>query len=301
MENLRGVDLNLLVVLDALIRERSVTRAARRLSMTQPAVSHALGRLRTMFDDELLVREGRGMKLSARAEGLADPLARVLADVRRLAGAPNVPIASVKRTLRLSMIDLAMTTLLPALLKSLGRDAPGITLACLEWTTADREVERLRRGDVDLVLTGLSSDSSGLRRVSLGHVSFVGIARRGHPMFRTKRLEPLRHRFVIVSASGRTHGPLDAALAARRRVVASVPQYTAVPLLVAQTDLIAYVPAPLARRSPDTSALRTFRAPRALERQPVELAWHERNDDDVAHRFVRERFATIAREAFAKR
>ncbi len=305
MENLRGVDLNLLVILDALLRERSVTRAAKRLSMTQPAVSHALGRLRDLFDDALLARKGRGMTLTPRAEALADPLARVLADVRRLASTEDaVPLERIERTLRLSMIDLAMTTLLPSLLGVLGREAPGLTIACLEWTTADQEIERLARGDVDLVLTGLGAGPTELRRVALGHVGFVGIARRGHPMFREKRPRPERQRFVMVSASGRTRGPLDGALAEQgraRRVVASVPQYTAVPPLVASTDLIAYVPEPLARRAPERAKLRTFSAPRALAKQPIDLAWHERHDDDVAHRFVRERFAAIARDAFLRR
>ncbi|MEQ9502732.1 MAG: LysR family transcriptional regulator [Deltaproteobacteria bacterium] len=302
-ENLRGVDLNLLVVLEALLEEHSVTRAARRLAMTQPAVSHALSRLRSLFDDPLLERHGRTMKRTPRAEVIAEPLGRVLSEIRGLtAPAEETKIADVERTLRVSMMDLAMTTLLPALLTELAKEAPGVTLVCRDWSVVGEEIERLRRSEIDLSLTNLGAPPRDLRRAPLGHVAFVGIARRKHPMFAAKRPQPHRERFVIVSSSGRTEGPLDGALAARgrrRRVVAAVPMYTAVPSLVAQTDLVAYVPEPLARRTPERNKLRTFRAPRGLVRQPVDLVWHERSHADPVHRFVRERFAAVSKVVWA--
>ena len=301
-DNLRGLDLNLLVVLDRLLDERSVTRAAHALAMTQPAASHALKRLRAWFDDELLVRRGNSMVLTPRAEALIEPVGEVLERVRALSNVDQLPLAAIERTLRLSMVDFVAAALLPPLLAALSRRAPSITLACLDWALPSVELDHLRRGHRDLVLTVLKTAPRDLASSPLGHIDYVGLARRDHPLFATRRRDPFAHPFAIVSADGRTSTPLDDALAPRRRrVAASLPQYLVAPLVAEASDLLVYVPRPLAVLWAHRGELRTFEAPAELQPQPAALVWHPRDEDDRAHRFVREQIERLAKKALARR
>lgn len=310
--NLRSLDLNLLVVLDALLAERNVTRAATVLAMTQPAVSHALNRLRQVFGDPLLERQGRGMRLTARAEALAQPLARLLADVRALAG-PEASMATPQaRTLRLAWPDVAGALLLPPLLARLQTELPLLTLACVAWALADTEIERLRQGHIDLALSNAVLLPSDLRRERLGQVHYVGIARIGHPLFGAAALPegprpaPAWARlkdfgFVLVSATGQNRSELDGQLEAagiRRRIAAVLPQFLGVPPLIAASDLLAYVPAALARWWSAFGRLKTFAAPAGMPAQALDLLWHRRHDDDPVHARVRTVLADIARAGF---
>jgi len=293
--HLRGLDLNLLVILDALLRERSVTRAARRLAMTQPAVSHALRRLRALFDDPLFDRRGHAMRPTPRAEALAEPLREVLDGVRRITDATPPALEEIERTIRISLVDFAIAGLLPPLLAETSRRAPGLTLACVAWSTADKDAQSLQRDACDLVLGSFGPLRADLVRCPLGDVPFVGVARADHPMFHETRPRPHDHGFIVVSMTGETKTPLDAALPEPRRVMASLPGFMGVPPVVAASDLLAYVPAPVANIWTELADLRTFEAPEQLPPQAVELAWHRRFDDDVAHRFVRDHLATWTR------
>lgn len=300
-ENIRNLDLNLLVVLDRLLHERSVTRAARALAMTQPAVSHALKRLRGWFDDDLLQRRGNRMVLTPRAEALVEPVGDLLQRIRALTSTERLPLDAIERTLRLSMVDFVAAALLPPLLATLSQEAPKITLACLDWALPSVELEHLRRGRRDLVLTSVRQAPRDLRSASLGDVAFVGLARRDHPLFRQRPRDPFRHPFAIISAQGNTSSALDDALAPRRRrVAASLPQYLMAPLVAEASDLLVYVPRPLARLWSSRADLRTFEAPPELAPQPASLVWHPRDDDDPAHRYVRERLAALANKAMAR-
>jgi DNA-binding transcriptional LysR family regulator len=242
------------------------------------------------------------MVLTPRAEALAEPVSEVLQRVRQLAEIAPLPLAAVERTLRLSMVDFVAAALLPPLLATLSQRAPSITLACLDWALPDVELEHLRRGRRDLVLTALRTVPRDLRSASLGEVDYVGVARRDHPLFSGRRRDPLDHPFAIVSAQGRTSAPLDDALAPRRRrVAASLPQYLVAPLVAEASDLLVYVPRPLAVLWSSRGELRTFDAPPELKPQPTALIWHPRDDDDVAHRFVREQIERLAKKAIARR
>jgi DNA-binding transcriptional LysR family regulator len=300
--DVRRLDLNLLVVLDRLLQERSVSGAARGLAMTQPAVSHALKRLRGWFDDDLLSRRGNAMVLTPRAEALVEPVADVLAQVRALTTVNALPLAAIERTLRLSMVDFATAALLPPLLAELSRKAPGIALACLDWALPDEEIEHVRRGRRDLVLTTVGAAPRDLRATRLGEVDYVGLARRGHPLFSKRPFDPNPHAFVIVSRGGRVSTYLDDAIAPRRRrIAASIPQYLVAPLVAEASDLVVYVPRPLAVLWSPRGTLRMFDAPAELRPQPATLLWHPRHEGDPAHRFVRDQLATLAREALARR
>jgi DNA-binding transcriptional LysR family regulator len=297
--HLRSLDLNLLVVLDALLRERSVSRAAQELAMTQPAVSHALARLRALFDDELLQRHGNAMRATPRAEALLGPLQEVLQGVRGLTSSSAPPLSEVERTVRVSLVDFAISGLLPGLLARTRRDAPRLTIACVAWSTSDKHAEGLERGTCDLVLGSFGSLPPDIVRRRLGEVPFVGVARADHPMFTRKKRAPHDCDFIVVSATGQTTTPLDAALPTKRRVVASVPGFAGVPPVVAASDLVAYVPSPVVDAWNGSPQLRTFEAPPELVAHPVELAWHRRFEPDVAHRFVREYLVDAMRATLA--
>lgn len=286
--HLRSLDLNLLVILDALLRERSVSRAARELAMTQPAVSHALGRLRALFDDELLQRHGNAMRSTPRAEVLLGPLQEVLQGVRNLTIGSAPPLSEVERTVRVSLVDFAISGLLPGLLSKARSDAPRLTIACVTWSTSDKHAEGLERDSCDLVLGSFRSLPPDIVHVHVGDVPFVGVARADDPLFTRKKLTLSDYDFIVVSATGQTTTPLDAVLPKKRRVVATLPGFASVPPVVAASDLVAYVPSPVVDAWNGLPKLRKFAAPPELVAHPVELAWHRRFETDVAHRFVRE-------------
>jgi len=149
MNNLRSVDLNLLVILDVLLTERHVSRAAIRLNMSQPAVSHALARLRDLLDDPLLVREGTGLVPTLKAMEIAKPLTEVLTGVRAVLGPHGFDPATTQYRFHLSMSDYGGSILLPGLVRELRKDAPGIDLAVSQFSR-EGMIARILDGEIDL-------------------------------------------------------------------------------------------------------------------------------------------------------
>lgn len=288
--DLAGVDLNLLVALDALLAERNVTRAAARLGRTQPATSHALGRLRELLGDPILVRSGRGMVPTPRALAIAEPLARTLADVRRILGEEGAfDAATSTRTFRLACPDL-LAAFLPELLASMSEAAPSVGLAVRapDGDTAGA------LGSTDLALAPANVEASGLMRKVLGRVTWVVLAREGHPGV-GRRLTLARwcaHPHVQVRVTdGGEASFVDRALAAagvERRVSLHVPSFLVAPEVVARTDHFFTAPrelvAPIARRL----GLVMHRPPLAISPVPVAAYWHERTHADPGHRWFRD-------------
>lgn len=151
MDELRKIDLNLLLALHALLSERHVTRAALRLHRSQPAVSHALAQLRKHFDDPLLVRQGGGMALTARAQSLAQPLQDALSNLESLLATPLFEPAKAQRRFRLSLSDYASRIILPHLLRHLRQVAPGVDLA-ISQASRETMLAQLLDGELDLAL-----------------------------------------------------------------------------------------------------------------------------------------------------
>lgn len=301
--NLSSVDLNLLVVLDALLVERSVTRAGRRVGLSQPAMSHALARLRALLGDPLFVREGRLMVPTPRAEALAEPLAAALASLGALVEAPEAfdPLRA-SRSLRISSTDYAQVMVLPALCAKLQVEAPGIDL--LVHPTTDDVLRMLARGELDLALgpVRLSEAPSATRHETLFDERFVCLVRKGHPLTHGKvtpeRFAAARHAFI--APRGRPGGAVDEALAQLglgRRVAFQSAQFLVAPYVVAQSDLVITIPARVARMFASKLGLATFAPPVSLPGFSVSLIWHERSEQDPALAFVRE----AVRELFRAR
>ena len=242
---LRDVDLNLLVVLDVLLQERSVTQAADRLDITPSAVSHALRRLRELFDDELLLRDGRRMRPTVRAEGLAETLPRVLQQVARTIAAPEPfnPVTST-RTFRLAAPDF-IAPALPSLLHDVQSAAPGVRVELPHYSSA--AIEALIEGRYDALIAPDVRRNEDLRGQPLGTWPWTVYGRKGHPAFANwspKAWADYPH--LRVHTSGVPgQSPIDrraAQLDIRITVGTIVPHFSMAAQILAQTDLLLTVP-----------------------------------------------------------
>jgi DNA-binding transcriptional LysR family regulator len=246
-------DLNLLDVFDALMREQHAGRAGERLGLTQPAVSHALGRMRDLVGDPLFVKSARGMKPTPRAEILAASIVPALATLRTsLAPQRGLDPKSMARTIAIGASDYVDLTLIPAVAARLRQEAPLIDLRLKATTRAD-VVQDLRRRDIDLAIGPLSAAPQGVDLTPLFKERFVMIARKGHPALKKplppERFAALHH--LLISPRGDPFGVVDQALreiGLTRRVVITVQNFLAAPFIVQTTDLVAVVPERVAKR-----------------------------------------------------
>jgi DNA-binding transcriptional LysR family regulator len=287
--HLRSVDLNLLVILDALLDEAHVTRAAARLGLSQSATSSALDRCRVLFGDALLERSGAGMRLTHRAEALRRPLRTVLEETRDLLLPLDVSLDQLHQTVRFIVDDFTAAFLAPPLVARLRETAPGLSLVIESWRSSDNALEALGRGDADLALSVFPKVEPDFRRELLGEQTYVVAMRRDHPAAQDFDLEQwLAWPHVLVSGTGQTRGALDAALARLdrvRRVAVTAPSFTLVPALLTATDLIAMLPVGVTTTLGEEHGLAFFPPPIPVESFPIHLAWHRRRarDPGVIH------------------
>ena len=243
--NLNSLDLNLLVALDALLREASVSRAAMRIGLSQPAASHALQRLRDLIGDPLLVRSGARMELTPRAQGLRSPLAHALDQVRGLFIRDDFDAARSERHFRLMMPDLAVELLMPPLMAKVTKLAPNVTIDVVPWRgPAIFSAEFART--IDLVIS-IGDAFKGFHRQRLYTDSDALAVRRGHPVgAKLKKREAfLDARHVAVVIRGQSEDLIDSWLRAKRierRIALVVPGYIEALHVTARTDLVAFVP-----------------------------------------------------------
>ncbi|CAB3743174.1 PCP degradation transcriptional activation protein [Achromobacter deleyi] len=292
--NLRAVDLNLLVVLDVLLHERHLTRAAARLPMSQPAVSHALARLRTLLGDPLFHRTRGGLRPTPHALALEAPLRDVLAQVRRLlAGAVFEPAAS-RRTFRLAMSDYGASVVLPPLVRRLRAEAPGIDLE-ISYTSRGGMIAGVADGQLDLALAVFGETPADIRRAVLFQEPFVCVMDAAGTAGPLTLDDYLARPHVLVAASqDQRSGEVDAALARlgrARRVALRLPHWTAAPAVVAGTDLVLTV----AQRTvmPTPPGLAVQPVPFPIAPLGFEMIWHERTDGDAGLRWLRESLAAL--------
>ncbi|WDH50895.1 LysR family transcriptional regulator [Pseudomonas chlororaphis] len=291
MNNLRRLDINLLLTLDVLLAEHNVTRAAHRLNLSQPSVSVHLAKLREIFGDPLLLPGPRGMRPTARADALREPLRRAL-EALELAVSPASPFdpGAAANTWSVSASDYGESTVILPALAGLRAAAPGTRLAVIELEPG-RLVRQAEQGIIDLALHTSEDSPPGLRRRVLFSERYVLVGRAGHPRLQRRpslaQFAKLEH--VVVSPDGGGfHGVTDSALGEvglTRRVVLSVPHFLFVLSALASTDLVAMLPARLVRDNP---ALKVVEPPLEVPGYDLAMLWHERCHRDPAHQWLRE-------------
>lgn len=302
---MQALDLNLLVALDALLQEASVTAAARRLGLSVPATSHALARLREQMGDPILVRAGRGMVRTPRAEAL-QPQVRALVAEARAALAPQRPFvaAELERTFAVIASDYVLTILGAEADRIWRAESPGVALRVLPNTTED--AQQLRDGQADLAVGIYGELPPEMRTRQLLTDRFVCVVRNQHPSLgRRWDLQAfVAWPHIQIAPRGRPGGYIDDVLAERglsRQVARAVPYFGAALQLVAQTDYVLVVSERLARLFAPQLGLQLLEVPLPLRPYALALVWHPRHDGDPAHRYVREVLVRAANACAAER
>ena len=288
------LDLNLLMVFDALLRENSVTKASESLGLTQSATSHALNRLRVYFDDPLFVKVGTRMEPTSKAAGLRQAVVDVVANVRQniLPGSTFNP-AVAKRIFTICMTDMGELVFLPALLERFKREAPNCTLRTVQVPVEQIE-SLLASGEADLALGSIRVVPEGLYQQRLFLHQFRTIAsvrnRKITDTLTRELFESLPH--VVVSLTGRTTESYDTALESQgiqRNIAVITPHFLMVPLLMDRhPDLLATVPEALADVFVGLNVVRAFEPPLPVPAFPLNQHWHPRFHHDPAIIWLRE-------------
>jgi len=289
--DIRAVDLNLLKAFDALTNEHAVTRAAGRIGLSQPAMSHALSRLRDLFADDLFVRTPTGMEPTARAREIA-PL--VAAAIEHIEAALNLGIgfdpAKSAGIFTAGMAEYAEVALVGRLAAAFANQAARATLRLTPQTGADA-AEQLDRGMIDVAVTHLNTSPAHIESIMLLRDPFVVIARRGHPIagqqLSLEAYAALNH--ILVSPRGDTSGALDRILVdfgLRRRIALLVATYLALPVALAASDLVATVPRRTARQIAATAEIEIMPLPIDFS-TTVSMAWHRRAASEPAQAWFR--------------
>lgn len=290
--NIQSLDLNLLLVFDAVWRLRSVSRAADALGLSQPTVSNSLRRLRDHFNDRLFVRTAQGMLPTPAADDLGrsvnEALARIDASLqRRRAFQPG----HEPRAFTLVMTDIGEVVFLPPLLAHCKVAAPGASFRTLQLPTA-RMRESLESGGVDLAIGFVPDLSTGVYQQRLFTTEYVCMVRQDHPTIgaRISRKQFLDATHAVAEAEGTGHYVVERELekaGLRDRIGLRVPHFLALPMIIASSDMVATIPKPLGFAFRRASGIRMLPHPLKLPRLDIKQFWHERYHDDPANRWLR--------------
>ncbi|KAA0596802.1 LysR family transcriptional regulator [Azospirillum lipoferum] len=311
---MQAVDFNLLLPLDALLTERSVTGAARRLGLSPSAMSRTLARLRRVTGDPLLVQAGRGLVPTPYAEEISGQVHALCRDVQAVLrpAAGQLDLASVHRTFTIRAGQSFVELLAASVMAEVAEAAPHVRLRFVP--KPDKEAEPLRDGRIDLEIGVLGSSAPELLTQLLFRDRLVGVARSGHPILADGAVTPERYAacgHVAASRRGEFHGPVDDALAElglSRNVSLVVPRYPDAMRVVAGSDLIAAVPrsclgngltaGPAVGQGLVSSGLESFDLPVRTAEFAISAIWHPRLQADPAHRWLRETIAAVCRRAY---
>ncbi|MFJ5536518.1 LysR family transcriptional regulator [Vreelandella titanicae] len=292
MEKLANIDLNLLVVFDLLYQEQNTQRVALRLGITQPAVSHALKRLRHLLEDELFERTSQGLQPTPRASrmhpGIADALAR-MNDTLNLCDDFNP--AKSERTFHINMTDIGEIVFLPRLLQHLSRHAPGVSLNTVRSHHNDLK-NGMEEGEIDLAVGLIPQLGAGFYQQRLFVQRYVCLMREHHPLaaevFSLEAFRTAHHAVVVARGTG--HGIIEEQLAHAgvvRPVRLTLPHFAAVPYIVSSSDLVVTVTDKLAEATRARFGLAIREHPLTFPEIPINLFWHRRFHQDPGNRWLR--------------
>ena len=303
--NLASFDLNLLRVLDALLREGSTVKAGLRIGLSQPAVSAALGRLRTALQDELFLRRGQGLEPTDYAKSLELPLRDILDGIELMFEKPKLfdPLTA-QANFTISGSDFFPEMLMPRLAELVSSQAPGVRVQLVDLVP-DSHIDTIDRYEVDIALIPAIALPEWAEQRPVFRSSFSVIARRGNPRLERAGLKPgdtvpidlfcdLGH--VLFSPEGNLKGMGDAALARvgrERRIAMTLPVFSGVYRAVSQSDLIALIPHQLALQVAPGAGLSIYSAPMPIDLAQIAMVWHRRSTSAPGHCWLRDRIAEI--------
>jgi DNA-binding transcriptional LysR family regulator len=302
-----SLDLNLLLVFEAMLQHRNVTAAAAHMGITQSAMSNALGRLRRQFGDTLFVNTRNGMLPTPRAQELSKPLQRALALVRSASG-PRVdfdPIQS-RRTFRMHMSDVGEMVFLPALVKRLDELGASVRVETVQLTS-DEIGEQLESGEIDFAAGYLPGLKRNVESSPLFREQYVCMTRRGHPFARGDAItvqDFLAASHVFIESMGSGHRIIERTLERagyKRDAGLRVPHFMVVPMIVAHTDRIVTVPSRVARIFESLMQVRIHAMPIRIPAFDVALFWHPRFTQEPGTGWMHALMVELFREASAPR
>lgn len=293
MVNMRSIDLNLLVILRELILEKNTVRVGIKLGLSQPAVSHALKRLRETFQDPLLVRASRGLVPTRRALELKDPVNAFLKEVEAIFSTPEkFDPAKSKLTFRIATTDYFEQVVLARLLAKLEKEAPHCTLI-LRPTLGALPKEELEEGTLDLAIAGFFGNlPDNFYRQTLFQDDFVCVARKNHPLIKApltlKKYASAKH--LLISPQGDMKAKSKAILEKNgftQHFLAGVSSFTSPGWIISSTDLLLTCPRKLAQSYIQYLPLNEHELPFKMSKISVAQVWHERSHKDAAHSWLR--------------
>ncbi|HRL22014.1 LysR family transcriptional regulator [Alcaligenes sp. Lyrl_28] len=292
MDELRRIDLNLMLSLHALLTEQHVTRAAHRLHKSQPAVSHALAHLRQVFNDPLLIRRGSRLELTAMALQLQRPLEQALQQLNALLDTGGFDPVSEQREFRLAMSDYGAQIVLPPLMRRLRQQAPGIRLA-VSQASREAMLAQLSDGEIDLAFGVFSEMAASLQAQTLFDEHLICIADQaslsgGQPPGLD---EWLQRPHVLLAMRPGGESEVDKALSQHglhRQIVLSLPHWSAAAQVLEGTDLILTVSSRSAEHLRDQARLVFFQPPLPIPPVLFQQVWHRRRHTDPAHAWLRQ-------------
>ena len=313
--NFRTLDLNLLRVFDEVMAERSLTRAARNLSLTQPAVSNALRRLRETLGDDLVQRSGQGMAPTPRALSIWPAVRDALHQLQESLAPSTFEPANATSTFVLAMADATAAELMPGLIDILEREARGVAMRVVPLTTRDprrlldEQAADLAVGYFPPVLADLTARAQAGEAVGFSHLrlydgEYVCVMRKGHPLAKgtltLDRFCAARH--MLVSFSGRPYGMVDESLASlgrKRQVVLTVNQFFTAGRVVANSNLLTVLPRHFVSVTGIADQLALRPLPFDVSPVHVDAVWHQRSEQEGAHRWLRQAVSRAAVATFS--
>lgn len=290
IKTLKKFDLNALVTLQVLLEEKHVTQTAEKLNLTQSAVSRTLAKLRQMFDDPLLVKSGKHLTLTTKAERLQPQLNQILENISNLLIPETFDPTTHQGAIRLATTDYGSHSILPRLVPLLNKVAPHVQLSAVDWRS--NLLTELEGNKVDLIIGGATEPPSDIFQRVVAHDHFQGLVRRGHPHEHYISLEDyLQLDHAMISPTGSGNSEIDEQLSKqglKRNIAVRVPHFFAALEIIARTDFMILLPANFIRRYVDLDRFSVLDVPFQIPDIDISMFWHARMHHDPLHKWFRE-------------
>ena len=288
--NIESLDLNLLVALKALLEEKHVSRAAERIGLSQPAMSRALGRLRKVLKDPLLVKGATGFTLTPRAIDLFSPLQIIFSEINQIVLPTAIEPSLMQGEIIIASRDHELTTILPKAINYISEHAPGLSFRFIQPKGDDLSL--LERQEADFITCGAENSSGTLHRHVLYQEEFICLVSSKNPLSKKeltlKKFLEMKH--CLVSTTGYGPGMVDDVLAKKglkRKIIVRVPYFLAVSYIVNDSDFIVTIPKRLGKIMAQDNNLTLLTPPIQIPKFNVYLYWHTRNQNNPVHQWVR--------------